>query len=160
MGRTSHAAIVVRELGIPALVGAAGALATLGGRTGEVTLSCAEGQTGAVYPGSVPFEVEEIDPRTLPRTRTEVLLNVGNPDKAMQLARLPSDGVGLARMEFIFAGLLGIHPLALLHPERVDDAAARTSSGGPRGTLLLRTTSSIVSRRASRRSPQRSILGA
>lgn len=111
-GRTSHAAIVARELGIPAIVGSPGATHLLGdGQT--VTVSCAEGETGRVYVGAVPFTVDEIDPATMARPRTQILLNVGNPDQAFKHARLPCDGVGLARMEFIFAGWVGVHPLAL-----------------------------------------------
>jgi pyruvate,water dikinase len=111
-GRTSHAAIVARELGVPALVGATGATTSLA-QGAEVTLSCAEGETGRVYRGAVPFSVEEIDPATLPRPRTQILLNAGNPEHALRLSLLPSDGVGLARMEFVFASWVGVHPLAL-----------------------------------------------
>jgi pyruvate, water dikinase len=111
-GRTSHAAIVARELGIPAVVGAVGAMTLL--RDGSVvTVSCAEGETGRIYDGAVPFTVEEIDPAKLERPRTQIMLNVGNPDVAFKLSLLPSDGVGLARMEFVFAGWVGVHPLAL-----------------------------------------------
>jgi len=111
-GRTSHAAIVARELGIPALVGAQGCLQTLS--TGQqVTLSCAEGETGSVYAGAVPFSVEEVDPTTLERPLTSMMLNLANPGEAYRLAQLPSQGVGLARMEFIFASFVKVHPLAL-----------------------------------------------
>ncbi len=111
-GRTSHAAIVARELGIPAIVGAVDATARLADGE-EITLSCAEGENGRVYAGTVPFDVQEIDPRTLARPRTQILLNAGNPEQALRLSLLPSDGVGLARMEFVFAGWVGVHPLAL-----------------------------------------------
>lgn len=111
-GRTSHAAIVARELGIPAIVGAAGAMTRLAGGT-PITVSCADGEVGKVYEGSLPFFVDEVDPSTLPRPKTKILLNVGNPDQAIHLSLLPSDGVGLARMEFIFASWVGVHPLAL-----------------------------------------------
>ena len=111
-GRTSHAAIIARELGIPALVGAGDATATVPDGS-IVTVSCAEGETGHVYEGKVPFSVEEIDPSKLPRPRTQIMLNVGDPDRALKLAMLPCDGVGLARMEFIFSGWVGVHPLAL-----------------------------------------------
>jgi pyruvate,water dikinase len=111
-GRTSHAAIVARELGVPAVVGAVDATTRLvEGST--VTLSCAEGETGRIYPGEVPFDVQEIDPASMRRPRTQILLNVGNPEHALQQSLLPSDGVGLARMEFVFAGWVGVHPLAL-----------------------------------------------
>lgn len=111
-GRTSHAAIVARELGIPAVVGAEGAMTKVPSGS-MVTISCAQADVGVVYPGEVAFQVQEIDASKLARPRTKVLLNVGNPDQAFKLALLPSDGVGLARMEFIFASWVGIHPLAL-----------------------------------------------
>ena len=111
-GRTSHAAIVARELGIPALVGTKTATTRLGDGA-SITLSCAEGETGRVYEGTVPFDVQEIDPRAMARPRTQIMLNVGNPERAFSLALLPSDGVGLARMEFVFASWVGVHPLAL-----------------------------------------------
>ena len=118
-GRTSHAAIVARELGIPAIVGTGPTEGRLG--TGQaVTVCCAEGTTGVVYDGSIPFEVEEIDVVGLPTTKTEIMLNVGDPSRAFRYGRLPSAGIGLARMEFIFASHVGVHPLALLKPEMVD----------------------------------------
>jgi pyruvate, water dikinase len=111
-GRTSHAAIVARELGVPALVGTERATTALAGGA-TITLSCAEGETGRVYPGALRFAVEEIDPETLPKPRTQILLNAGNPEHALRQSMLPSGGVGLARMEFVFAGWVGVHPLAL-----------------------------------------------
>jgi pyruvate,water dikinase len=111
-GRTSHAAIVARELGVPAVVGTEQATSVL--HDGDtVTLSCAEGETGRVYGGSLRFDVEEIDPAALPRPRTKIFLNAGNPEHALRQSLLPSDGVGLARMEFVFSGWVGVHPLAL-----------------------------------------------
>lgn len=111
-GRTSHAAIVARELGIPAIVGARAATTAISsGR--DVTVSCAEGEVGHVYAGVLPFDVTEIDPTTLPQTRTQLMLNVGDPEQALRVAQLPNDGVGLARMEFIFASWIRVHPLAL-----------------------------------------------
>ena len=121
-GRTCHAAIVSRELGIPCVVGTETASRDL--VTGEVvTISCAEGSEGHVYDGTVAFTREVIDPATLPAPRVPVMLNVGNPDNAFQLGMLPSAGVGLARIEFIISGLIGIHPMALIHPERVEATA-------------------------------------
>ena len=111
-GRTSHAAIVARELGVPAIVGTETATTKLA-EGGEITVSCAEGETGRIYPGRVEFDVQEIDPATLGHPKTQILLNAGNPEQALRLSLLPSDGVGLARMEFIFAGWVGVHPLAL-----------------------------------------------
>jgi pyruvate,water dikinase len=111
-GRTSHAAIVARELGIPALVGTLNATQVL--KTGvDVTVSCAEGEVGAVYDGMLKYTIEEVDPTTLPPTRTRIMSNIGDPERAFKLAALPNDGVGLARMEFIFAGWIKVHPLAL-----------------------------------------------
>jgi pyruvate,water dikinase len=123
-GRTSHAAIVARELGVPAVVGAGDATTKLTDGS-QVTLSCAEGETGRIYAGSIPFEIEEIDPQTLPRPRTQIMLNVGNPEQALRLSRLPSAGVGLARMEFIFATWVGVHPLALTRYGSLPIAAQR-----------------------------------
>jgi len=123
-GRTCHAAIVARELGIPAVVGAQDATTTL--RDGEtVTVSCAEGIQGRVYEGRVPFTTRETDTRSLSSPRTRILVNVGDPDLAFHLSFLPTSGVGLARMEFIIASHIRAHPMALLHPERVADEAAR-----------------------------------
>ena len=111
-GRTSHAAIVARELGVPAVVGAANAMRTI--QTGQmVTVSCAEGEVGRVYEGALAHHVEDVDPTTLPQTETQIMMNVGNPDQAFKLSRVPNDGVGLARMEFIFASQVRVHPLAL-----------------------------------------------
>lgn len=119
-GRTSHAAIVAREHGIPAVVGAAGAQAAVAEGT-VVTVSCAQGDAGRVYAGAVAFEVEEVDLGAIERPRTKILANVGDPEQAMKVSMLPVDGIGLARMEFVFAGWVGVHPLALLHPERLPD---------------------------------------
>ena len=123
-GRTCHAAIVSRELGLPAVVGAAGATKILAdGR--EVTVSCAEGETGRVYDGRLPFTVERTDLKGLAVPRTKIMLNVADPERAFGLSFLPNAGVGLARMEFIVTDWVKVHPLALLHPERVADAAMR-----------------------------------
>jgi pyruvate,water dikinase len=123
-GRTCHAAIVARELGIPAVVGCDDATARL--RTGdEVTVSCAEGAVGRVYAGAIAFTRTSTDLNALARPRTRLMVNVGNPDTALQTALLPTDGVGLARMEFIVAEHIKAHPMALVHPERIDDAAVR-----------------------------------
>ena len=123
-GRTCHAAIVARELGIPAVVGAEGATAML--KTGaEVTISCAEGDVGRVYAGAVPFEVRRTDLTTLKRPPAHVMVNLGNPELALKTSALPVDGVGLARLEFIINEYIKAHPMALLHPERVADAGER-----------------------------------
>ncbi len=118
-GRTCHAAIVSRELGIPAVVGADDATGRL--HTGdEITVSCAEGETGFVYEGILDYEIEETDLSNLPRPKTEIMMNLGNPDQAFSLASLPVDGIGLARMEFIINEYIKAHPMALVHPDQVD----------------------------------------
>jgi len=123
-GRTCHAAIVARELGIPAVVGAEGASELL--QDGEaVTVSCAEGDIGRVYEGVLKFRVDKSDLTGLQRPLTEVMVNLGNPELAFKTALLPCDGVGLARMEFIINEHILVHPMAVLHPERIADAAVR-----------------------------------
>ena len=126
-GNTSHAAIVSRELGVPAVVGTGTATRDL--RDGqEITLSCAGGETGTIYDGLLAFDSEEIDVGALPETRTQVMVNIADPGAAFQWWRLPAKGVGLARMEFIINNLIKVHPMALLHPERLSDEDARTIS--------------------------------
>jgi pyruvate, water dikinase len=122
-GRTCHAAIVSRELGIPCVVGAGSATRTLVNGQ-EVTISCAEGDDGKVYAGVVPFDRQEIDPAKLPQTSVPLMLNLANPERAFYLAQLPTEGVGLVRIEFVVSNWIGIHPMALLHPERIKDPAA------------------------------------
>jgi len=123
-GRTCHAAIVARELGIPAVVGCEDATRLI--RTGdELTVSCGEGATGRVYEGLLSFTTTRTDVSSLDLPQTEIMVNVGNPDIAFQTAMLPVDGVGLARMEFIVAEHIRVHPMALVHPERVQDPAVR-----------------------------------
>lgn len=123
-GRTCHAAIVARELGIPAVVGAEGATEKIKDGA-DVTISCAEGDVGKVYEGDIPFVVHKIDLSQLGRPKTKIMVNVGNPDIAFKSAMIPNDGVGLARMEFIIGEHIKAHPMALLHPERVEDPAER-----------------------------------
>jgi pyruvate,water dikinase len=118
-GRTCHAAIVARELGVPAVVGAGDATVKL--KTGEaVTVSCAGGEVGAVYEGTLAFDVERTDARGLALPKTTIMVNLGNPDLAFRTAMMPNGGVGLARMEFIINEYIGIHPMALVHPERIE----------------------------------------
>ena len=119
-GRTCHAAIIAREMGIPAIVGSGDATTTI--ELGQqVTVTCAEGEVGKVYSGLLPFEVEETAIGELPQTRTQILMNVGNPEEAFRLAAIPCDGVGLARQEFIIANQIKVHPLALLHFDQLED---------------------------------------
>ena len=117
-GRTCHAAIVARELGVPAVVGAEGARSAL--KTGAtVTVSCAEGEIGRVYDGALPVKTTKLSLADVPRPKTAIMLNLGNPDLAFKTAMLPNDGIGLARMEFIISEHIKVHPMALVSPEKV-----------------------------------------
>ncbi|MCM2403851.1 phosphoenolpyruvate synthase [Rhizobium sp. S153] len=123
-GRTSHAAIVSRELGLPAVVGTGNATELL--HSGEeVTISCAEGDEGFVYEGIADYAVKELDVSDLPATRTQVMLNLANPGSAFRWWRMPSDGIGLARMEFVVSNAIRVHPMALVHFDRLKDEAAK-----------------------------------
>ncbi len=123
-GPTSHAAIVSRELGVPAVVGTGNATAVLvDGVT--VTLSCAGGEQGQVYAGALRHSSDSVDLTALPSIRTELMVNLADPDAALAWWPLPAKGVGLARMEFIISNRIGVHPMALVHPERVTSASAR-----------------------------------
>lgn len=123
-GRTCHAAIVARELGIPAVVGAADAKKAL--KNGAmVTVSCAEGEIGRVYEGALPIKTAHVELSDVKRPRTEIMLNLGNPELAFRTAMLPNDGVGLARMEFIISEHIKVHPMALVSPEKIISAQAR-----------------------------------
>lgn len=120
-GRTCHAAIIARELGIPAIVGAAGATDTLQSGT-EVTVSCAEGEIGYVYQGILPVTEARVQLDAMPLLPVKLMMNVGNPERAFAFQKLPNDGVGLARLEFIIARMIGVHPRALLEFEQQDAA--------------------------------------
>lgn len=123
-GRTCHAAIVSREIGVPCVVGTQTATAVL--QTGQpVTVSCAQGEAGFVYDGILPFTRETIDLSSLARPRTRILVNIGDPDRAFGLAFLPTDGVGLAREEFIISSAIKVHPLALLHFDTLPEGATK-----------------------------------
>ena len=124
-GRTCHAAIVSRELGIPAVVGTEDATERIQAGQ-EVTVSCAEGDEGIVYEGLLSFHVDTLSLGDLQRTQTKIMMNLGNPEEAFSLSMIPNDGVGLARMEFIINSYIKIHPMALIHPERVTDEAVQT----------------------------------
>ncbi len=124
-GRTCHAAIIARELGIPAVVGCGDATEQL--RDGaKVTVSCAEGDTGYVYDGLLDFNVDEISLQNMPSIPVKIMMNVGNPDRAFDFAAIPNRGVGLARLEFIINRMIGVHPKALLEFDRLDSDLQRT----------------------------------
>ncbi len=123
-GRTCHAAIIARELGIPAVVGCGDA--TLVIQDGdEVTVSCAEGDTGFVYQGLIPFEHRHLDVESMPELPVKVMLNVGNPERAFAFQSVPNSGVGLARLEFLISNTIGIHPKALLQHDELEDHALK-----------------------------------
>jgi pyruvate,water dikinase len=119
-GRTSHAAIVSRELGIPCIVGTGNATSAI--KDGKsVTISCAEGEEGRVYEGILKYEIKRTNLKGIKRSKTKIMMNVGNPEQAFDLSFIPNDGVGLAREEFIITEYIKIHPMALVHFEKVKD---------------------------------------
>jgi pyruvate,water dikinase len=123
-GRTCHAAIVSRELGLPAIVGTENGTEKL--KDGQmITVSCAEGEIGFVYEGALKFDIEHVNLHALPRPRTKVMMNVANPEEAFRLSSIPNDGIGLAREEFIITTYIKIHPMALIDFERLEDRAVR-----------------------------------
>ena len=134
-GRTCHAAIVSRELGVPAIVGTERGTDLLRDDQ-SVTVSCAEGETGFVYGGDLPFELQRVNLKDISRPRTKIMMNVGNPEEAFALSFIPNDGVGLAREEFIITTYIKVHPLALLDYGKLEDQAVkaeidRVTSGYP-----------------------------
>ena len=148
-GRTCHAAIIARELGIPAIVGTGSATRDLEpGRL--VTVSCAEGDTGFVYDGVLPFVVEETELDTMPDVAVKIMMNVGTPDQAFAFSRIPNSGVGLARLEFIINRQIGIHPRALLDfdslrgPLRDQVAAATAAYPSPRDYFVTRVVEGVA----------------
>ncbi|HIK28428.1 MAG: phosphoenolpyruvate synthase [Oscillatoriaceae bacterium SKW80] len=123
-GRTCHAAIVSRELGIPAIVGTGDATQVLKNNS-YVTLSCAEGERGFIYEGKLEYEVSEVNLNDIPETKTRLMMNIASPSAAFQWWRLPSQGIGLARMEFIINNIIKIHPMALVRFDELEDKNAR-----------------------------------
>lgn len=123
-GRTCHAAIVSRELGVPAIVGTGKGTEVLADGQ-EITISCAEGEQGYVYQGILEFEEAEVSLEDVPKTQTSIMMNIASPDAALRWWRLPSDGVGLARMEFVINNVIKIHPMALIHFNQLQDQSAR-----------------------------------
>ncbi len=118
-GRTCHAAIVCRELGIPAIIGTRNATDILSDGQ-EITVSCSEGERGFVYEGELEYEIVIVDLGSIPKTKTQIMMNLGNPDMALSLASFPVDGIGLARMEFIISNSIKAHPMALIYPDKTD----------------------------------------
>ncbi len=123
-GRTSHAAIVSRELGVPAIVGAGRATKVIKSKR-EITVNCAEGEVGKVYAGKIPFQVKKTSLKNIRRPKTMIQMIFGTPDEAFSVAQIPNDGVGLARLEFILNSYIQIHPLALIHFNRLKDLGAK-----------------------------------
>jgi len=123
-GRTCHAAIVSRELGIPCVVGTADATKKIKDKS-SITVSCAEGDEGYIYEGELKFKVDVTDIKNLKRPKTKIMMNIGSPDHAFEYSIIPNDGVGLAREEFIIDSHIKIHPMALLHFDKVEDQKAR-----------------------------------
>jgi len=123
-GRTCHAAIISRELGVPCIVGTGDGTEKLQG-VAEVTASCAEGEVGNVYEGILKYDVKKINLESMERPKTNIMMNVGNPDIAFDVASIPNDGVGLARLEFIISNFIQIHPMALLQFDKVTDTKTR-----------------------------------
>jgi len=149
-GRTCHAAIIARELGIPAVVGCGDATTKI--RDGEpVTVSCAEGDTGVIYEGQLDFEQQQIELDALPEPPVRIMMNVGNPDRAFDFASIPNHGVGLARLEFIINRMIGVHPRALLDFASLDpgvqDQVRRQMSGysDPVGFFVEKLAEGIAS---------------
>jgi pyruvate, water dikinase len=123
-GRTCHAAIIARELGIPAIVGCGDATVQLLS-SNQITVSCAGGEEGRVYDGLLPFEVQEVRLDEIPTTRTQILMNIANPEQAFGLSAIPCDGVGLVRLEFMIANWIKVHPLALIYPDRLSQRSVK-----------------------------------
>jgi pyruvate,water dikinase len=118
-GRTCHAAIIARELGVPAVVGTGNALDSIGDGA-EITISCAEGDTGYIYAGALPFERNVTNLDNMPPAPLKIMMNVANPERAFDFGQLPNAGIGLARLEMIIASHIGVHPLALLEYDKQD----------------------------------------
>lgn len=123
-GKTCHAAIVSRELGIPCIVGTKTATEVLP-KNKEVTVSCAEGEIGKIYQGKIPFKIKKTNLAKIPKIKTKIMLNIGNPWVAFEASDLPNEGVGLARQEFIISNYIKIHPNALIYPEKVKEAGEK-----------------------------------
>ena len=153
-GRTCHAAIIARELGVPAVVGCGDATSRISGGE-EVTVSCAEGDTGFIYEGILDFEEQKIELDALPDIPVKIMMNVGNPDRAFAFSSIPNHGVGLARLEFIINRMIGVHPKALLEYDKLDKKLRRRSQNKYPVTLTPSVFTSKNSRRVLRLLPPR-----
>jgi len=148
-GRTCHAAIIARELGIPAIVGSVNATELLTEQE-TVTVSCSEGETGIVYQGKLDFDIKVQDDGDLPKIPIKLMMNVGNPDMAFTFAQIPNDGVGLARLEFVINNMIGIHPKAILNydamPEDIQNAIDYKSRGyaSPKDFYVNKVTEGVA----------------
>jgi pyruvate,water dikinase len=148
-GRTAHAAVVSREFGLPCIVGTSDATAVLHDGD-EVTVCCAEGTEGRVYPGALPFEIAHVDVGEIPATRTKIMLIVGDPGRAFAVSAIPNAGVGLARIEFIVTNHIGIHPMALARYPHLEDAravaaiASRIGDQSPRDFFIRRLSEGVA----------------
>lgn len=148
-GRTCHAAIIAREMGIPAVVGCGNATATIANQT-DVTVSCSEGDTGFVYQGQLAFDVQQTSFEKMPQIPVKIMMNVGNPERAFDFQQLPNAGVGLARLEFIINQMIGVHPQALLDypklPHELQMAIAQKISGypSPKDYYVMRLSEGIA----------------
>jgi len=140
-GRTCHAAIISRELGIPCVIGTVSGSKII--KTGEeITVSCAEGEKAKIYEGLLKFEVEQFNPDNIPATKTKIMMNVGNPEKAFSESQIPNEGVGLAREEFIINSHIGIHPLALYN---FDDLKIEANAGDSKIASIVKKIESMTS---------------
>ncbi len=147
-GRTCHAAIIARELGVPAVVGCGDATESIPDDS-PVTVSCAEGDTGFIYEGALPFEVRRVELDRMPDVPLKIMMNVGNPERAFSFAQIPNHGVGLARLEFVINNMVGIHPRALLDFERLEPGLKRqvaeriVAYGAPRDYFVKRVAEGV-----------------
>jgi pyruvate,water dikinase len=138
-GRTCHAAIIARELGVPAVVGSGNATKVI--EDGQlVTVSCAEGDTGFIYEGKLGFERTTTDLGNMPPAPLKIMMNVANPERAFDFGQLPNAGIGLARLEMIIASHIGIHPNALLEYDRQDAARRRSTRRSPATVIRSAST--------------------
>jgi pyruvate,water dikinase len=140
-GRTCHAAIVSRELGIPCVVGT-GKASKLINSGQSVTVDCSQGEFGFVYEGKLPFKVDVTDIKDLKKTKTKIMMNIGEPDMAFSHSFLPNDGVGLARLEFIINNYIKVHPLALINFDKLEDKLAKHKL--PRSQKNIKTKNNIL----------------